>query len=302
MKKKIYLYLSGGLGNQLFQYAAAKNLSIINQADLIIDTNLGFVTDFKDRRIFSLEKKRIHNVILKKFIWFFLFYRIYKKIFKLKKVFSNFFFSPLIDEMTIDYYDDNIKKIKIKRKLYLFGYFQSEKYFIENKKIIVSELYPSPPNKKIFLDMKKKIIGTNSVAIGLRFYETYSPDILSKLGGVTPIDFYKKAIDVIYKNLENPTFFIFSTKNVNVEKFFSNFEEIKKYNYHIITGDNGFEDANDNLWLMSHCTNHIISNSTLYWWAAYFSTAKYSKQIIISAENYANKDTCLASWKLNCYN
>jgi hypothetical protein len=38
VKKKIYLYLSGGLGNQLFQYAAAKNLSIINDADLIIDT------------------------------------------------------------------------------------------------------------------------------------------------------------------------------------------------------------------------------------------------------------------------
>jgi hypothetical protein len=38
VKKKIYLYLSGGLGNQLFKYAAAKNLSIINDADLIIDT------------------------------------------------------------------------------------------------------------------------------------------------------------------------------------------------------------------------------------------------------------------------
>ena len=302
MKKKIYLYLSGGLGNQLFQYAAAKNLSIINQADLIIDTYLGFVTDFKDRRIFSLEKKRIHNVFLKKLIWFFLFYRIYKKIFKLKKAFNNLFFSHLIDEMTINYYDENIKQFKIKRKLYLFGYFQSEKYFIENKKIIVTELYPSPPNKKIFLDMKEKMQGSNSVAIGLRFYETYSPDIVSKFGGVTSVDFYKKAIDVIYKKLENPTFFIFSTKYANVEKFLSNFEEIKKYNYYIITGDNGFQDAKDNLWLMSHCANHIISNSTLYWWAAYFSSTRYSKQIIISAENYANKDTCLDSWKLNSYN
>ena len=55
MKKKIYLYLSGGLGNQLFQYAAAKNLSIINDADLIIDCYCGFLTDFKDFRKFSLK-------------------------------------------------------------------------------------------------------------------------------------------------------------------------------------------------------------------------------------------------------
>jgi hypothetical protein len=300
--KKIYLYLCGGLGNQLFQYAAARNLAIKNNAQLIVDTKCGFITDFRDFWKFSLNNTNLNNVIQKKNILVFWLYRILKKLFKLNLVFNNFLFGTLINEMFVNFFHKEILDFKVKNKLYLFGYFQSEKYFIENKKIIVSELCPSAPNKKIFLDMKKKILSSNSVAIGLRFYETYSPDILSKLGGVTPIDFYKKAIDVIYKNLENPTFFIFSTKNVNVEKFLSNFEEIKKYNYHIITGDNGFEDAKDNLWLMSHCTNHIISNSTLYWWAAYFSTARYSKQIIISAENYANKDTCLASWKLNCYN
>ena len=91
MKKKIYLYLSGGLGNQLFQYAAAKNLSIINDADLIIDTNTGFVADFKDFRKFSLEKKKLKNVTLKRNILIFWLYKIYKKLFKAKKIFNNFF-------------------------------------------------------------------------------------------------------------------------------------------------------------------------------------------------------------------
>ena len=45
MKKKIYLYLTGGFGNQLFQYSAAKQLSIKNNAQLILDNKSGFATD-----------------------------------------------------------------------------------------------------------------------------------------------------------------------------------------------------------------------------------------------------------------
>jgi hypothetical protein len=300
MKKKIYLYLTGGLGNQLFQYAIAKNLSIINNADLIIDTSCGFLTDFKDFRKFSLEEKKLHNTKLKKNILVFWIYKIYKNLFKVKKIFNNFFFGSLINEMSLDHYNQNIKKFN--KRLYLFGYFQSEKYFIENKKIIINQLYPSSSTKKIFLDMKSKIVATNSIALGLRFFEKYSPDNLHKFGGITPLDFYKNAFRQILKRVNNPTFFIFSTKLSNIKNFLLNFSEIKKYNLYFITEDIGFEDAKDNLWLMSHCINHIISNSTLYWWGAYFSSSRYAKQTIICAENFANKDTCLDKWKLNYFN
>lgn len=302
MKKKIYLYLSGGLGNQLFQYAAAKNLSLINEADLIIDTRCGFLSDFKDLRKFSLEKKKLQNVIFKKNILIFWLYKIYKKFSKVRKIFNNFFFVNLINEMVINCFDLNIKQFKFNNKLYLFGYFQSEKYFIENKKIIVNELYPSASNKKIFLNMKEKIVASNSVALGLRFFETYNKDILNKFGGITPLDFYKNALTKMLQRVHSPTFFIFSTRLSNVKNFLSNFDELKKYNFHIITEDSGFIDAYDNLWLMSHCVNHIISNSTFYWWGAYFSSTKYKNQTVICAENFVNKDTCLDHWKLNFYN
>jgi hypothetical protein len=302
VKKKIYLYLSGGLGNQLFQYAAAKNLSIINDADLIIDTYTGFAADFKDFRKFSLEKKNLKNVTLKRNILIFWLYKIYKKFFKPKKILNNFFFVNLINEMFVNYFDINIKKLKFNNKIYLFGYFQSEKYFIENKKIILNELHPSASNKKIFLNMKDKIVTSNSVALGLRFFETYNEDSLNKFGGITPLDFYKNSLRKMLRRVNNPTFFIFSTKLSNVKKFLSNFNEIKKYKFHIITEDNGFVDAYDNLWLISHCVNHIISNSTFYWWGAYFSSTKYKNQTVICAENFVNKDTCLNHWKLDFYN
>jgi hypothetical protein len=66
MKKTFYLYLCGGLGNQLFQYAAARNLAIINKAKLIIDISTGFIVDVRDRRKFSL-KSNLKNL---KFLFF----------------------------------------------------------------------------------------------------------------------------------------------------------------------------------------------------------------------------------------
>lgn len=298
MKKKIYLYLCGGLGNQLFQYAAARNLAIKNNAELILDTKSGFVTDFRDHWEFSLSKLNINNVVLKKNILVFWFYRILKKIFRFKFIFNNLLFGTLINEMLINFFHKGINNYKIVKRLYLFGYFQSEKYFIENKKTILNELKPPQPNKKLFLEMRKKIVGCNSVSLGIRLHESMPQNIIDKVGGITSLNFYKKAFFLIIKNIINPVFFIFSTKTTNVENFLSNFHEINQYKFYIITEDKGFLGAVDNLWLMSHCTNHIISNSTLYWWAAYLSSTKYSNQKIICADNFHNKGTCLNSWKL----
>jgi len=44
-KKKVFLLLKGGLGNQLFQYAAGCFVAEILDRKLIIDTKLGFSRD-----------------------------------------------------------------------------------------------------------------------------------------------------------------------------------------------------------------------------------------------------------------
>jgi hypothetical protein len=298
MSKRIYLYLCGGLGNQLFQYAAAKNLAIIHNAQLIIDTRSGFITDFRDFWKFSLDKKNLKNVIFKKNILIFWIYRLVKKIFRIKIVFNNFLFGILINEMLLNYFNKDIKDFKFKNRLYLFGYFQSEQYFLENKKIILDELQPSEPKIKIFSEMKKRMIECNSVSLGIRLHETMPQNISYKVGGITSFDFYQRAFSLMLKKISNPVFFLFSTKNSNVQNFISSFSKINKHKFYIITEDEGFVGAMNNLWLMSHCKNHIISNSTLYWWAAYLSSIKYKSQEVICAENFANKDTCLNHWKL----
>jgi hypothetical protein len=45
--KKITVRIVGGIGNQLFCYAAARRLAIVNNAELIIDSVSGFTYDYK---------------------------------------------------------------------------------------------------------------------------------------------------------------------------------------------------------------------------------------------------------------
>jgi hypothetical protein len=309
MKKTIYLYLCGGLGNQLFQYAAAKNLAIKNNAQIVLDTNTSYsffshiINCINERKFkpflkFSLHKNQLTNVKFKKYIFLFSFYRFFKKIFNLKKVFNNFNNSTLINEMILSSFDKTIKEFNIRNNLYLFGYFQSEKYFAENRSIIIKELYPQKPLSKIFINMQNNINTLNAVSIGLRLYEELNNNIINKVGGVTKLDFYKLAVMRILKDIKNPEFFIFSTKTKNVEKLLLEFYAIKQYKINIITEDEGYLGAMNNLWLMSHIKNHIISNSTLYWWAAYFSKHKFNNGRIFSSGNFANKDTCLNEWNL----
>ena len=74
--KKIYLYLSVlQIGNQLFKYAAAKNLALNNNAKLIIElTKINiFLLDFRDPTKFSLNKSSLNNVEYKNFCFTFFF-------------------------------------------------------------------------------------------------------------------------------------------------------------------------------------------------------------------------------------
>ena len=298
MKKKIYLYMCGGLGNQLFQYAAAKNLSILNNRDLYIDHISGFWTDFRDYCRFDLNKRNLRQVKLKFIIIVYIIYRFFNKIFKFKRLFVDFLGYTIIDETNLNFFTKDIKNLNKFNDVYLIGYFQSEKYFIENKKKILLELKANTPKNKIFHLMKNRMIKTNSVSLCIRLHETMPNSIRHKVGGVTTNEFYKKSIMKIIKKIKKPEFFIFSTKKQNLKAILKTFPILNKYKINLITGDLGFSAAYDNIWLLSYCKNHIISNSTLYWWGAYFSKMKYKNKTICCANNFHNIDTCPNEWKI----
>ena len=141
MQRKIYIKLIGGLGNQLFQYACAKNLSIKMNAELIIDDKSGFLLDKNFKRKLQLPSNFKYNKIKFTQLLFFSFLILIKKIFKKTNFHFNIGNNIIIDETKQNKFINNFYSIVNEfRNIYLIGFFQSERYFIENKSLIINEI------------------------------------------------------------------------------------------------------------------------------------------------------------------
>ena len=293
MKKKIYLYLSGGLGNQLFQYAFAKNLSIKNKINLVVDTYSAYIFDFQYFR-----KKKLKIKFKEKFIFFFILIRFLNKLRKLDLI-HNFFDRIIVNEFSsFKKFNNRIKNIPLNKNIYLFGLFQSKNYFIENENKILKDIFPKTSKNNKFIVKKKEIIKKNSVAICFRNFEEASTNSIKLAGGIASQKFYFNSLKLLEKKIKNPHFYIFSQNLNSAKNIINNFSIFKICKYDFIVPENGFEDENDTLWLLSYCKNLIIPNSTFYWWGAYFSQKRYNQNFVICSNNFPNKNIYHPKWKI----
>ena len=295
MKKKIYLYLTGGLGNQLFQYAAAKQIALKNKAQLILDQRSGFIFDFRHNRTFALKYFKLKGVLYSVNLFFFIF-RFIKKFFFLKNLFYSVGSIKIIDEFySFKKFHKLIKNVTFGKYLYILGLFQSEKYFLDNKKEIMSELSLPTPNNKDILKVFSSI-NKNTVAVCVRSFEDLPNYLNYTVGGIVDYHFYSEALKIILKKIKKPKIFFFSTTNKNIYQLLKNIKTFKNHKIKIITPELGYRCEIETLWLLSQFKNIVISNSTFYWWAAYFATKNCPNTKIISSNQFPNKDSNLKNW------
>jgi hypothetical protein len=272
--KKIIPILTGGIGNQLFIYAAARHLSILNDAKLVLDNVTGFKKDFLYSRKFQLHHFNINGRLakpterlgtLKKYIITFL-----------NRFGFNFNISIILDtqmDFNPSFLKRNTRKIN-----YLIGYWQSEKYFIDIEDIIRTDLEIKPPNDFKNLELSKKILfNVSSVAVHFRFFEKNKNNNLN-----ISVEYYKKSFEYIFKKLPSSHFFVFSDNPNAVSEVLQSWN----YDYTLVTINNSDENAYADLWLMSLCRNFIIANSTFSWWGAWLS--KNKSKIVISPKFFKN--------------
>lgn len=219
--------LMGGLGNNLFQISAAYSLSIRDNKKFICDK-----TDISlSHNPFNHYEKNI-----------------FKKI-EFKSDLSNYeiFSENGFNHREIPKTNNNLK---------LIGYFQSEKYFKDNRKEIL-ELFESSKETKEKLNKKYSDISfNNSCSIHVRRGDYLK---LQDYHTVLDINYFKKAYESIGEEKE---YLIFSD---DLEWCKKNLSFIK--NKKFIEGNTDYED----LYLMSICADNIISNSTFSWWGAWLN-------------------------------
>jgi hypothetical protein len=276
--KKVFLTVNcqGGLGNQLFQFITGYILAKKNNINLRINIERynSYHHQFELDRFPEVHKLNIPKIKKDNFffkIYLYLYHK-FNKILKISGIYKliNYFFflekkefekSPFI-------FNRDLFKKKIVKNVSIIGFFQSEKYFIHYKKIVL-KLFRFPKiNDKLVQYYLNLMKNKNSVAIHIRRGDYFNNTKARHFHGILGKNYYKKSINYINKKLKNPTFFIFSDDIELVKKTLP-FLNNKKY---IFT--NTKSSIND-LYLMSNCKHFIIANSTFSWWGAWLSKNKH---------------------------
>ena len=270
--------LIGGIGNQMFQYAAGKALAE-HGVELKLD-----ISDFQfyTNRWFSLNHFNINADIasdeeISKFIGknkskslMLLRERIGRLLpLKRRKIYYEHHF----------HYDEGF--FNLPSNIYINGYWQSEKYFKDIKSIILNDLSFKEPLEGLNNEISVKILSSNSVSIHIRRGDYVTNKITHLTHGVCGIEYYINAINYISKHLEEPHFFIFSDEpdwaKTNLRTSFP----ISFVNHN--SGQNDFEDMR----LLSLCRHHIIANSSFSWWGAWL--CRNENKIVIAPQKWFNE-------------
>lgn len=250
----IFVKILGGLGNQMFQYATAKALSIKTGQALLLDNES---LKRHQERPFELGHFNISEGVVS-----FLDY------FKLGMLGLDY---PLIKVKKHPRYylekkfEFNPDVLKFNAPVYLDGYFQSEKYFKDYRSDLLKAFtFKSEMNdneKKYFSLMKNKL----SVSIHIRRGDYISNASASNLFVAQPLSYYENALNLLREKFFNFQVFVFSD---DAEWVKHNLKTDFELNF--VTGNNG-ENSFRDLRLMSFCDHHIIANSSFSWWGAWLN-------------------------------
>ena len=157
--------------------------------------------------------------------------------------------------------------LKCRDDVFLYGYWQYEKYFADIANIIRREFTLKNPLGATAQHWKEKILAAeNSVSLHVRLGDfVYSPRNTNQhFFEIPSLDYYSECLEILKREYKNLTLFVFSD-NLNWCKENFHFEFPTEF----VEGD-GLLDIEE-LYLMSICRHNITSKSTFSWWGAWLN-------------------------------
>ena len=261
---KIRVNIVGGIGNQIFQYAFARAISIKFNKKIIFDYSWFLIK--KNYKSEFILKKILKKNTLKQF-------QFTKHINFLFKIFTKLRLINYIKEDTLAY---NIIENLNSTYTLVSGYWQNEKYFKDYRKVILSDIQLPDVN---YLSKYIKP-GFNHVGIHFR-----RGDYLSKINlsihGMCDYLYYQEAIKYINQKSKKNFYFIFTNDKLWAKK---NIKKILNTDqFKIIYAKNDIDEFS----FFVKCNHFICANSTFSWWAAWLSVEN-NKIVIIPKKWFAD--------------
>ena len=290
VNKILQVPLLGRLGNQLFIYAAGRALSL-NQDRRLLFSDYDYTSWHNESRLdcFKLSdeasyKQRLSLTTKQKIGNF-----IYKLLCRHKDVSQvaeiearNQWIFRIFDIFMCQ--EGYIAPQKYScDNLFMFGYFQCDKFFVQHEDIIRKEL----EFKTEVLCEDATLLGreissnSNSVCVHIRRGDYLNNPVFN----VCNADYYFRAIDKMQTLVSDAKYYVFSDNIEEVKDLFSKYSYL---NFSYI--DSKYTDQ-ESLYLGTCCNHFIMTNSSYSWWMQFLSKNP-NKHVIAPSRWFGVKRPC----------
>ena len=279
----IIMNLAGGLGNQMFQYALGRKMSIKNGDTFKLDDTTyrrGFPRPYSLSHFTIVESIATPEEIRRLKLPYGFFSRV-ERSFKARilRIF-NVEFSPKILEKKGD--------------MYLDGFWQSEKYFSDIADTIRKDFTLKEKMSPAGESASRKISAEKCpVSLHVRRGDYVSHAKTNSIFGTCSPEYYRKAVSIIREKAPDARFFVFSDDIAWAK------ENLELPENTVFVSDPAIRDYEE-LVLMSRCGHHIIANSSFSWWGAWLDPNP--EKVVIAPARWFNgspkvyKDVVPDSW------
>jgi hypothetical protein len=263
--------LRGGIGNQLFQYAAGCVVARNTDTPLLLDASFikweGY-RDFALARIGVTEKVFDYDIPARE---------LSEDDDAVEKYARDRFDAAVVKEIGHNHQD---QLTEAPAGAYLVGSWQSERYFAELTSELRARFGPeqftdlSPSARAIAGEIDAA--GRSSVAVHVRRGDYVSVDWASRLLPSKDAGYYYAAAEMVANAVVRPRFFVFSDDPEWCER-----ELVLPGPSQVVSGASS---AEEDLALIGRCHHAAISNSTFGWWGAWLGERPDS--IIVAAKRW----------------
>lgn len=276
---KIIVKLSGGLGNQLCQYAFALYLKKITDYEIFIDTKFYYKNqntkitrrNYELINVLNINNNLYHGLFNKS-----LYFRLINK-----KYLNNIISYSRLKILN----NNNINNIILDK----YNLIISNQVFgtLDQYNIIKNELLKLFNSSKIFINelinIKRNIQYNNSVAVHIRRTDYLNHDSIHH---VLDTKYYLESKNKIESLIINPKYYLFGDDHEFIQK-----KILPIFPNSVIWKSNIKESIYSDFIAMNFCENNIISNSTYSWWAAYLKNESNKKSIIVAPGKWLKNDS-----------
>lgn len=271
-KKMIIVHLSGGLGNQLFQYAAGRSLSLHHNTALRLDDSF-YRKDYLRQCELSYFEMPLSFATAAEL-------QPYAKRNLLVKITDRLQPAHQRSIYKEPHYHYDPSFFHAPATCYLKGYWQSARYFNRYSDVIRNDLTIKRQYVADVLDYASKLAAENSVSLHIRRGD-YLDQTTREYHGVLSMTYYQNAINLVANRIPDARFYIFSDDMEWVQRYLT-IEQPCEYLSTQVT-----KSAIEDFFLMSRCRHNIIANSSFSWWAGWLNPNP--EKLVIAPQQWFNK-------------